>query len=170
MCTQLSGKDIINLKNEMNTKLDTKAGSAIICVADGLVGSGVGRVIGFRVVWPAASRGLFCGRHGLAPACHSPAQVDNVAWKEANDDLDAAIKTARVSLELRQRIGFAQLSAPETPDGRAGPGHGLLSAPGCGCPPAQGEVGLVMSQQRRVAEELFTEPCMARMLLQCASS
>merc|ERR1712195_298495 len=37
--------DIINLKNEMNTKLDTK--------------------------------------------------VDNVAWKEANDDLDAAIKTVR---------------------------------------------------------------------------
>merc|ERR1712072_1607056 len=36
-------EDIINLKNEMNTKLDTK--------------------------------------------------VDNVAWKEANDDLDAAIKT-----------------------------------------------------------------------------
>ena len=38
-------EDIINLKNEMNTKLDTK--------------------------------------------------VDNVAWKEANDDLDAAIKTVR---------------------------------------------------------------------------
>merc|ERR1712184_231844 len=38
-------EDINNLKNEMNTKLDTK--------------------------------------------------VDNVAWKEANDDLDAAIKTVR---------------------------------------------------------------------------
>merc|ERR1712078_62873 len=38
-------EDLINLKNEMNTKLDTK--------------------------------------------------VDNVAWKEANDDLEAAIKTVR---------------------------------------------------------------------------
>ena len=38
-------EDIINLKNEMCTKLDTK--------------------------------------------------VDNVAWKEANDDLDAAVKTVR---------------------------------------------------------------------------
>ena len=54
-------KDIINLKNEMNTKLDTR--------------------------------------------------VDNVAWKETNDDLDAAIK---------------------------GPRHGVLPPVGPGCTPVQG--------------------------------
>ncbi|CAK9096419.1 Hypothetical protein SCF082_LOCUS45264 [Durusdinium trenchii] len=55
-------EDIINLKNEMNTKLDTKASEGI---------------------------------DGPAAIMLKMIDVDNVAWKEANDDLDAAIKTVR---------------------------------------------------------------------------
>merc|ERR1719379_2177347 len=67
-------EDLINLKNEMNAKLDTKVDN---------------------VAWKEENltEDLINLKNEMNAKLDT--KVDSVAWKEANDDLDAAIKTVR---------------------------------------------------------------------------